>query len=229
MPAPSILGCAAVLGLYAVWFELSWGWNYARAPLESRVRFDPSRVTPNGAAALRQRAMAEMNALAPAAHARAEVPLDLRGAAGGVAAGGAACGRYLGAASRSAEADDRRSLYAGNRHERLHQSADAQRCAGLGPALVRASLSIYAHEWSHDAAFAREDEANYLAIVTCLRSHDPAMQYAGWFELFLYLPQKRHYAQHEFVPLVWQDFAAMRRRDARHINVHARALDLAHL
>jgi hypothetical protein len=27
-----------------------------------------------------------------------------------------------------------------------------------------------AHEWSHVAAYAREDEANYLAIVTCLRS-----------------------------------------------------------
>ncbi|MFZ1017801.1 MAG: DUF3810 family protein, partial [Candidatus Cybelea sp.] len=69
-----VLGCAAVLGLYAVWFELSWGWNYARAPLESRVRFDASRITPAGAATLRQRAMAEMNALAAAAHARAEVP-----------------------------------------------------------------------------------------------------------------------------------------------------------
>ena len=30
-----------------------------------------------------------------------------------------------------------------------------------------------AHEWSHDAAYAREDEANYLAIITCLRSADP--------------------------------------------------------
>ena len=76
-----------------------------------------------------------------------------------------------------------------------------------------------AHEWSHDAAYAREDEANYLAIITCLRSPDPVMQYSGWFELFLYLPQKRHYAHREFVPLVWPDFAAMRKRNARHINV----------
>ena len=104
-------------------------------------------------------------------------------------------GRYLGAASRPGEADDRRSLYAGNRHERLHQSADAQRCAGLGPALVRAALSTTRTSGATTPPYAREDEANYLAIVTCLRSHDPAMQYAGWFELFLYLPQKRHYAQ----------------------------------
>ncbi|MBV8531508.1 MAG: DUF3810 family protein, partial [Candidatus Eremiobacteraeota bacterium] len=35
-----LLNCAAIAGLYAIWFELSWGWNYARAPLETRVRFD---------------------------------------------------------------------------------------------------------------------------------------------------------------------------------------------
>jgi len=69
-----------------------------------------------------------------------------------------------------------------------------------------------------DAAYAREDEANYLAIVTCLRSPDPAIEYSGWFELFLYLPQKRHYAHREFSPLVWADFTALRRRNARHIN-----------
>ena len=76
-----------------------------------------------------------------------------------------------------------------------------------------------AHEWSHDAAYAREDEANYLGIVTCLRSRDPAVRYAGWFALFLYLPQERHYARKAFSPLVWRDFAALRQRDARHINV----------
>ncbi|MGC2406043.1 MAG: DUF3810 family protein, partial [Candidatus Cybelea sp.] len=51
--ARTLLNCAAILGIYAVWFELSWGWNYARAPLETRVRFDAARVTPAAAAALR--------------------------------------------------------------------------------------------------------------------------------------------------------------------------------
>ncbi|MGA7200417.1 MAG: DUF3810 family protein, partial [Candidatus Cybelea sp.] len=36
-----LLNCVAIVGLYAVWFELSWAWNYARAPLETRVRYDP--------------------------------------------------------------------------------------------------------------------------------------------------------------------------------------------
>ena len=76
-----------------------------------------------------------------------------------------------------------------------------------------------AHEWSHVAAYAREDEANYLAIITCLRSHDPAIQYSGWFELFLYLPPKTTYAKSDFNSLVWQDFAAMRKRNAHNVNV----------
>ena len=66
-----LLSCAAIVGLYAVWFELSWAWNYARAPLETRVRYDPARLTPQAAAALQSRAISQMNALAETAHARA--------------------------------------------------------------------------------------------------------------------------------------------------------------
>jgi hypothetical protein len=211
------LNCAAIVGLYALWFELSWGWNYARAPIESRVRFDPSRVTPGSAAALRERAMAEMNALAAAAHARAELPLDLdelRAA-------------WLPAVQR---AGDGWTPSVGNAKPTIADPfMQATGTSGfINPLTLNVALASdllwferpfdIAHEWSHDAAYAREDEANYLAIVTTLRSPDPVMQYSGWFELFLYLPQKRHYAHREFVPLVWQDFAALRKRDERHIN-----------
>jgi hypothetical protein len=212
-----LLNCAAILGLYALWFELSWGWNYARAPIESRVRFDPSRVTPESAAALRERAMAEMNALAAPAHARANLPLNLD----------ALRAAWLPAIQR---AGDDWTPSVGNAKPTI---ADpfmlATGTSGfINPLTLNVALASdllwferpfdIAHEWSHDAAYAREDEANYLAIVTTLRSPDPVMQYSGWFELFLYLPQKRHYSHREFVPLVWQDFAALRKRDARHIN-----------
>jgi len=76
-----------------------------------------------------------------------------------------------------------------------------------------------AHEWSHVAAYAREDEANYLSIVSCLRSGDPVVQYSGWLELFLYLPPLDRYDKKTFVPLVWQDFAAIRQRNKRRINL----------
>lgn len=212
------LNCAAILGIYAVWFELSWGWNYARAPIEARVRFDPARITPANAVALRGRAMERMNALAAAAHERATQGLDLP----------ALATAWLPAVRR---AGDRWTPNVGPAKPTI---ADpfmlATGTSGfINPLTLNVAMASdllwferpfdMAHEWSHDAAYAREDEANYLAIVTCLRSSDPAVQYSGWFELFLYLPQERRYARREFVPLVWQDFAALRRRNARHVNV----------
>ena len=213
-----VVDCAAIAALYAVWFELSWGWNYARAPLETRVAFDASRVTLRSAAALRRRAMAELNALAVAAHARATLPLDLS----------ALRAAWLPAVQRAG--DDWTPAVGAPKPTVADPFMLATGTSGfINPLTLNVALASdllwferpfdLAHEWSHDAAYAREDEANYLAIVTCLRSRDPAVRYSGWFELFLYLPQKPHYAHREFVPLVWKDFAAIRQRDARHINV----------
>lgn len=213
-----LLSCAAILGLYALWFELSWGWNYARAPIETRVRFDASRITTSAAQALRTRAMAQMNALAVPAHALAAKPLDLA----------ALEHAWLPATQR---AGNDWTPHVGPAKPTLADPfMQATGTSGfINPLTLNVQLASdvlwferpfdLAHEWSHVAAYAREDEANYLAIVTCLRSPDPAMQYSGWFELFLYLPQKRHYEHREFVPLVWEDFAALRKRNARHINV----------
>ncbi len=212
-----LLSCLVVVAVYAVWFELSWGWNYARAPLETRVQFYPARVTPEAASILRARAMAQMNALAAAAHARAATPLDLE----------ALRATWLPAVQRAG--DDWTPRVAPPKPTVADPFMVATGTSGfINPLTLNVATASdllwferpfdLAHEWSHDAAYAREDEANYLAVVTCLRSPDPAVQYSGWFELFLYLPQKRHYAHREFVPLVWQDFAALRRRNARHIN-----------
>jgi hypothetical protein len=212
------LTCAAIAGVYAAWFELAWGWNYARAPIEARVRFDPARVTTTRAVALRSRAMAEMNQLAAAAHARAAVPLDLA----------VLYAAWLPAVRRAG--NDWTPMVGPAKPTIADPFMLATGTSGfINPLTLNVALASdllwferpfdLAHEWSHAAAYAREDEANYLAIVTCMRSSDPAVQYSGWFELFLYLPQKRHYAHREFVPLVWQDFAAIRKRDARHINV----------
>jgi len=211
------LNCAAVAGIYAIWFELSWGWNYARAPIETRVKFDASRVTPQRAATLRDRAMEQMNALAAVAHASAAQPLDQT----------ALYAAWLPAVQRAG--DTWMPAVGPPKPTIADPFMLATGTSGfINPLTLNVALASdllwferpfdLAHEWSHDAAYAREDEANYLAIVTCLRSPDPAMQYSGWFELFLYLPQKRHYNHREFVPLVWADFAAIRRRNARHIN-----------
>lgn len=212
-----VLSAAAVLGVYAIWFEVSWGWNYARPPLEARIRFEPGRVNPQAATALRTQAMQQLNALAPAAHAAPHV-LDID----------ALRAAWLPVVRRAGD--------------RWIPQTGAPKPTVADPFMIATGTSGFinpltlnvqtasdlfwferpfdlAHEWSHDAAYAREDEANYLAVVTCLRSRDPAVRYAGWFALFLYLPQERHYARKAFSPLVWGDFKALRERDARHINV----------
>ncbi len=73
-----LLDCAAIVGLYAFWFELSWGWNYARAPIESAralrpIARDAGRAPPRCVA----RAMAaDERAGGAGARARRSVPLD---------------------------------------------------------------------------------------------------------------------------------------------------------
>ena len=214
----ALLDVVAIVALYAIWFEVSWGWNYARAPIQARVAFDSARVTPRAATALRVRAMARMNALAARAHAGAGVPFDRD----------ALRALWLPAVERGG---DRWTPEVGAPKPTL--TDPFMQATGTSGYINPFTLTVQvasdllwferpfdqAHEWSHVAAYAREDEANYLAIVTCLRSRDPVVQYSGWFELFLYLPQKPRYARREFSPLVWQDFAAIRRRNARHINV----------
>jgi hypothetical protein len=43
---------------------------------------------------------------------------------------------------------------------------------------------VLAHEWGHLAGFADESEANFIALLTCVRSSKAAVRYAGWLELY---------------------------------------------
>ncbi|MEO9263384.1 MAG: DUF3810 family protein [Candidatus Baltobacteraceae bacterium] len=208
----------AVAAVYAVWFEASWGWNYDRAPIEARTAFDSSRVTPAAVDALRRTAIERMNALAPAAHARAGEAVDLD----------ALRASWMPVVQA---AGDRWSPLVGEPKNTIADPFMAMSGTSgfLNPLTLNVQLASdllwferpfsLSHEWSHVAAYAREDEANYLAIVTCERSPDPAAQYSGWLELFLYLPPLGHYAKSAFAPLVWKDFAALRERNERRINL----------
>lgn len=211
------LGALAVLGLYAFWFEAGWGWTYDRAPIETRVPYDARRVTPRALTLLRARVIANVNRLAPAAHADAASGFGLaalrRDWLGVIRAGGDTWTPLVGA-PKPTLADP---------------FMDATGTSGyLNPLALDVHLAgdllwferpfALAHEWSHAAGYAREDEANFLAIVSCTRSNDPVVQYSGWLELFLYLPPLPRYTRKTFVSQVWQDFAAMRVRNRRHIN-----------
>jgi hypothetical protein len=215
----TFVGIAALAGLYALWFYAGWGFGYDRAPLQTRVAYDASRVTNARVLALRARAIAQMNRLAPLAHAAQDgdaidvaalrdawIPvvhrLGDRWTPEVYAAKPAAAGWFMNKSATSGFTNP--------------FTLETQ----LAPDLLWFERPFsQAHEWSHVAGFNREDEANYIAAITCLRDRDVVAQYSGWLELFLYLPQKRRYAKREFVPQVWADFAEIRKRNRQFVNL----------
>jgi hypothetical protein len=213
------LGALAIVGFYACWFVAGWGWNYDRAPIETRTAYDKNRITPQAVDALRARAIAEMNRLAPLAHAHANEPLDivtLHATWVPVVQAGGNTWEPLTGAPKPTLADP--FMVATGTSGYINPFAlDAHLASDL---LWFERPFALSHEWSHIAGYAREDEANFLAIVNCTRSNDPVVQYSGWLELFLYLPPpQQRYAHKTFVPDVWQDFAAMQKRNRRYINL----------
>ena len=44
-----------------------------------------------------------------------------------------------------------------------------------------------AHELAHRRGIASEQQCNFLGVLACVRSNDPAYQYSGWFTGFLHL------------------------------------------
>lgn len=219
----ALLGIAALGGFYLVWFYGGWGYGYERAPLESRTAFSQARVTPAAVDALRKHLIAQMNALAPIAHAQQAAQTASGKTADHLIASWTPVVQRLG----------------DNWQPRVSQAKPA--VAGLfmdlsgtsgftNPFTLETQLApdvlwferpfAQAHEWSHAAGFNREDEANYIAAVTCLRDPDVTAQYSGALELFLYLPSLKSYPHSTFAPQVWADFAAIRKRNAHYVNLN---------
>jgi hypothetical protein len=214
----ALLGIVALAGFYALWFYAGWGFGYDRAPVQTRVAFLPERIGDAQVLALRARAIAQVNHLAPLAHARQDTfdAAQLRAA-------------WLPVVQRLGDdwtpnVQPAKPALAGwfmNKSGTSGFTNPFTLETQLAPDLLWFERPFsQAHEWSHVAGFNREDEANYIAVLTCLRDRDVVAQYSGWLELFLYLPQKTHYAHSEFVPQVWADFDAIRKRNQQFVNLN---------
>jgi len=216
----TILGIAGLGGFFTLWFYAGWGYGYDRAPVEARADFQPSRLTPATIDALRKRIIARMNALAPEAH-------------GVVTRDRLEYGRlrlaWLPVVQRLGDdwvpkVSPAKPTLAGWFMDRSGTSGFTNPFTletQLAPDLLWFERPFsQAHEWSHVAGYNREDEANYIAAVTCLRDPDPVAQYSGALELFLYLPALKHYPHSMFVQQVWNDFASIRERNAHFVNLN---------
>lgn len=162
-------------------FLASWGLNYRRVPLEARLDFERSRITPAAAVALASTAVERVNEGHAAAHASS---LDIERLQSSVHE----VQRLLGRPRTAAVARPKPSLL---QHYFRFAAIDGMTVpifleVILNPDLLPVELpTTFAHEQAHIAGYADESEANFLAWVACVRSGDPVAQYSAWLDAYL--------------------------------------------
>jgi hypothetical protein len=188
-------GAAAVY----LWFLVAWGFNYLRPPLQSKVSFDASRVTPANVRALAERSVRETNRTYADAHRAGfpeigEVPGPLVNALHDVE-------RSLGRRRPTVPARPKRTL--------LGPYFRASAVSGMVTpffleTLVNQDLTgperptVLAHEWAHLAGFAPESDASYVGLLAAFRA-DVSSQYSAWLELALLASNELHPVTREAV------------------------------
>jgi hypothetical protein len=174
-----------VAGLYVV-FLVTWGFNYRRQPLSTRLATNEAGVTPDAARGLVMSSIAELNRLYAPAHQTIASRTSSNVVDESLAGAFASAQNALGVRTTARVARPKRSLL-----DMYFLSAGVSGMTDpyFLETLVASDLLpverpfVVAHEWSHLAGFADEGEANFVGWVTCLRG-SPLDQYAGW--LFLY-------------------------------------------
>ena len=180
-PVMTTLTCAA--GGY-LWFQLAWGLNYARPPLEQTIGYDRDRVTLDALRALADRATNEANASYAAAHSagfpgNAEVPPTLVTALHDVE-------RRLGRPRQTTPSRPKKSALA--LFFRI-SGVDGMHAPLLLETLLNPDLTpperpaVLAHEWAHLSGYAPEADASFVGLLAALRA-DPSARYSAWLTIF---------------------------------------------
>lgn len=165
-------------------FLLAWGLNYRRVPLETKLRFDPGRVSAAAAVALANETVARVNALYESAHQAGWASADVID--GSLAEAFARARRDLGVTANTIPGLPKRTL--------LDVYFRRAGVSGMtDPYFLETFVAsdllpferpfVVAHEWGHLAGLADEGDANFLAWLTCLRGN-LAHQYSGWLSLY---------------------------------------------
>ena len=172
--------CAAVGYL---WFEAAWGLNYARVPIERRIGYEASRVTPAALRALAAHAVSEANANYRDAHASGfprvgDMPPALVRAIHEVE-------QRLGRPRPTIPGRPKKTLLAIFFRA---SGVDGMHAPFLLETLINPDLTpperpaVLAHEWAHMAGFAPEADASFVGLLAALRADAPA-RYSAWLAL----------------------------------------------
>ena len=176
----STITMAAVIYL---WFLFTWGLNYARPSLETKLPYDRSRVTPQAVRALAEYAVEKANRTHAGAHAAGFPAIDAMPAS-------------LITALQEVERElgrPRTTVMAKPRYTILSPVFRASSVSGMcDPFFLETLLNpdltgperpiVLAHEWAHLSGYAPEDEASFVGLLAALRA-GPAAEYSAWLEL----------------------------------------------
>jgi hypothetical protein len=184
MPAMrGVITIATILALTYLWFQLAWGFNYARPPLENSIGYDRGRVNADAVRALATRAVYETNRSYAQAHAAGfpeigDIPPALVQAFHDVE-------RRLGRPRATVPGRPKRTifgpLFRASGTSGMHAPFMLETL--LNPDLTPAERpEVLAHEWAHLAGYAPEDDASFVGLLAALAA-DPASRYSAWLSL----------------------------------------------
>ena len=92
--------------------------------------------------------------------------------------------------------------------------------------------STVTHELAHQRGVASEQEANFISIVSCLASDDPAYVYSGYLSGYVYLTNALYTVDYdrwlELYNLLSDDVVADLRANSRYWNAHRSQVTEAH-
>ena len=176
-----------VAGLYLVFFW-TWGLNYHRQPLNSKLQLDSDRMQPDAMTEFAKRAAAELNRLYDEKQKHAYDEMTTR----------AEAVRRVRKVIATIDGSDWQSA---SRIKISRVGSAWMRAAGIDgvfnpfaqePIISSTTLDIerpfvIAHELAHVRGYPDEGDANVIATFATLMSNDPAFQYSGWLNLWLYL------------------------------------------
>jgi hypothetical protein len=222
--AAGVARTALVAGLVVLWFQLAWGLNYARPPVDIRLALPPEAPSADEVAALLTRAVAGANADHAAAHAEGfprtgDVPPALVTALHDIE-------RADGRARPTTAGRPKATLL--GLYFRI-AGVDGLTAPAVLETLLNPDLTgperpfVLAHEWAHLAGYAPEADANFAAFRAVMRA-GVAARYSGW--LFLLsesarqVPREtRREALNALAAGPRDDLAAIDRRAAAQVDV----------
>ncbi len=160
-------------------FLAMWGLNYRRLPLDAKLEFDRARITRESAKQLGELAVGHVNTLYDRRESIDEAA-ELRSAF-------ARAQSRLGQERAAVPGVPKQSLL-GFYFRRA--AIDGMTDPLFLEIIVNPDVLpmerpfVVAHEWAHLAGYAAEDEANFVAWLTCADGAPPAIGYSGWLVMY---------------------------------------------